>query len=71
MKMTSFCMVKISIEFKTRVIIDTEWLESLAFDINFLRIFDNKSEISEGERSSPGILMKQKIWVQNLELLDV
>ena len=37
-----------------------------ASDVSKESGFDNKSEISEGERSSPGILMKQKIRVQNL-----
>ena len=37
-----------------------------ASDVSKESGFDNKSEISEGERSSPGILMKQKIWVQNI-----
>ena len=36
-----------------------------ASDVSKESGFDNKSEISEGERSSPGILMKQKIRVQN------
>ena len=30
---------------RARVIVDTELLGLLAFDINFLTIFDNKSEI--------------------------
>ena len=30
---------------RARVIVDTESIRSLAFDIHFLRLFDNKPEI--------------------------